>query len=109
MFHLGTGMRWGTWIHLKGPKDIRDRLGIPSQDQHNNLKNIKTKAFCYIGRANKISCRNIYLVERNYKKNITRFSPILDLSDHMATHQLTLMVNDGVALPLKLQNNNFLT
>ena len=101
MFHLGTGMRWGTWIHLEGPKDIRDRLGIPSQDQHNNLKNIKTKAFCYIGRANiKFHVETSIMSKRNYKKNITRFSPILDLSDHMATHQLTLMVIDGVALPL---------
>ena len=36
-------MRLGTLIHSAGPKDKHDRLGIPSQDQHNNLENIKNK------------------------------------------------------------------
>ena len=64
-FRLGRGMRWGTWIHLEGPKGRHDRLGIPSQDPRNNLEN-KTKGHC-----TNLMIAQVCYVETSHQKNMT--------------------------------------
>ena len=62
---MGRGMRWGTWIHLEGPKGRHDRLGIPSQDPRNNLEN-KTKGHC-----TNLMIAQVCYVETSHQKNMT--------------------------------------